>query len=123
MPLLFFGTPEQQQHFLPPFVSGEGEPLAALAFSEVGGSANFQHPDPEAGFRTVARRDGDEWVISGRKRYIPHASGWDGQGAELFAVACRTDMSLSSFSYSVTAPQSQGTIKREHVQELRTAVR
>jgi nitroalkane oxidase len=94
MPLLFFGTPEQHQRFLPPFVSGEGEPLAALAFSEVGGSANFQDPDPDAGFRTVARRDGDAWVISGRKRYIPHASGWDGQGADLFAVACRTDLSL-----------------------------
>ncbi|MCZ0984776.1 acyl-CoA dehydrogenase family protein [Streptomyces diastatochromogenes] len=91
MPLLMFGTPEQQERFLPPFVSDEGEPLAALAFSEPGGSANFQSAHPGTGMNTVARGDGDAWVISGEKQFIPHASGWDGEGADLFAVAARTD--------------------------------
>jgi alkylation response protein AidB-like acyl-CoA dehydrogenase len=80
MPLLFFGTGEQQSRVLAPFLSGNDEPLAGLAFSEPGGTANFRQPGPDAGLQTVARRDGDEWVITGRKKWTPHASGWDGHG-------------------------------------------
>src|SRR5580700_9689619 len=54
MPLLFFGTPEQQSRLLPPFLSGDDEPLAGLAFSEPGGTANFRQPGPDAGLQTVA---------------------------------------------------------------------
>jgi alkylation response protein AidB-like acyl-CoA dehydrogenase len=92
MPLLFFGTPEQQSRLLPPFLSGDDEPLAGLAFSEPGGTANFKQSGTDVGIQTVARRDGDEWVIIGRKKWTPHASGWDGQGADLLTVACRTDL-------------------------------
>src|SRR5580704_13049648 len=92
MPLLFFGTAEQQSRLLAPFLSGDDEPLAGLAFSEPGGTANFRQPGSDVGIQTVARRDGDEWVITGRKKWTPHASGWDGQGAELLTVACRTDL-------------------------------
>lgn len=92
LPLLFYGTPEQQKRLLGPFLAGDGEPLAALAFSEVGGAANADAPDPDAGLRTVARRDGDDLVINGLKQFTPHASGWEGEGADLFAVACRTDL-------------------------------
>ncbi|HVE73364.1 MAG TPA: S8 family serine peptidase [Thermoanaerobaculia bacterium] len=35
----------------------------------------------------------------------------------------RTAMSLPSFSYLVTAPQPQGVVRREHVQELRNALK
>lgn len=91
MPLLMFGTPEQQERLPSPFVADDGAPLAALAFSEPGGSANFHSASPGTGIRTLARRDGDEWVISGTKQFIPHACGWDGEGADLFAVAARTD--------------------------------
>ncbi|WP_336671655.1 acyl-CoA dehydrogenase family protein [Tsukamurella sp. USMM236] len=91
MPLLFFGDADQLGRFLPPFLSGEGEPLAGLAFSEVGGSANYRDSDPEVGFAATARLDGDEWVINGHKQFVPHASGWDGSGADLLAVAVRVD--------------------------------
>lgn len=94
MPLVFFGNAEQHARFLPPFTSRTGAPLAGLAFSEPGGSANYANPRPDAGVRTIARRDGDEWVISGTKTFTPHAAGWDGSGADLFAVAARTDPSL-----------------------------
>jgi alkylation response protein AidB-like acyl-CoA dehydrogenase len=79
MPLLFFGTGEQQSRLLMPFLSGDDEPLAGLAFSETGGTANFRQSGPDVGIQTVARRDGDEWVITGRKKWTPHASGWDGR--------------------------------------------
>ena len=95
MPLLFFGTPEQHARFLPPFTARTGAPLAGLAFSEPAGSANYTNPDPAGGIRTVARRDGDEWVITGTKTYTPHASGWNDGRADLFSVAARTDVTVS----------------------------
>lgn len=91
-PLLRFGTPEQQRRFLPDFLA-DGMRLASLASTEEEGSANADSPDPSAGVRTVARREGDEWVISGAKAYTTNACGWDGRGAHLLAVVCRTDLS------------------------------
>jgi nitroalkane oxidase len=78
-PLVVGGTPEQHRRFLPTFLATKGAPLAAFASTE-------------PGVRTTARRDGDEWVISGRKQWISSATGWDdGQGADLLTVVCRTD--------------------------------
>jgi alkylation response protein AidB-like acyl-CoA dehydrogenase len=52
MGLLFFGTPEQYEKFLPQFVNGEGAPLAGLSFSEPDGTANYHNTDPSKGFQT-----------------------------------------------------------------------
>ncbi|HVJ51569.1 MAG TPA: acyl-CoA dehydrogenase family protein [Aliidongia sp.] len=90
-PLVIGGTQEQQRRFLPPFLATEGAPLAAFALTEPGGSANIGSPPPGEGVRTTARRIGDAWVISGRKQWISSATGWDGQGADLLTVVCRTD--------------------------------
>lgn len=90
-PLLLFGSEEQKRRFLPDFVTNGADRLAALAFTEVTGGANFDCPDPAAGVQTFARRDGDHFVISGRKHHITNGSGWDGKGAHLFSVVCRTD--------------------------------
>jgi nitroalkane oxidase len=90
-PLVVGGTPEQHRRFLPPFLATTGAPLAAFASTEPGGSANLGSPPPGEGVRTTARRVGDSWVISGRKQWISAATGWDGQGADLLTVVCRTD--------------------------------
>ena len=90
-PLLRFGSAEQKRQFLPPFLAAGGAKLAALAFTEVTGGANFDSPDPSVGVRTFARREGDQWVISGQKHYTTNGTGWDGKGADLFSVVCRTD--------------------------------
>src|SRR5262249_36122835 len=90
-PLLRFGTPEQKRRFLPDFLDDAGCPLASFAFTEATGGANFDSADPKAGVRTFARREGDEWVISGRKQYATNGTGWDGKGAHLYSVVCRTD--------------------------------
>lgn len=90
LPVLLGGDPEQIGRHLPPFLSGTGAPLAAFCFSEPGGSANFDAPAPAAGVRTTARLDGDHWVIDGAKRWVSSGSGWDGRGADLFTVVCRT---------------------------------
>jgi len=90
-PLVLAGSPEQQSRFFKPFVSAHGAPLAAFAFSEPGGSANFAAPAPAEGVRTVARRDGDDWVITGAKKWVSSGTGWDGGGPDVMTVVCRTD--------------------------------
>ena len=66
MPLFFKGTPAQHERFLKPFLSGEGEPLAALVHSEPEGTANWLVKGTP-GLRTTARKVGGEWVLNGTK--------------------------------------------------------
>jgi alkylation response protein AidB-like acyl-CoA dehydrogenase len=68
-PILAFGTEEQKQKYLPDLAAGRR--LATVAITEgTGGS------DP-TGIQTVARRDGDSYVITGRKIYITNAKTAD----------------------------------------------
>ena len=62
--------PEQIERFVAPFLADSGAPLAAMAYSEPEGSANFAAEGP--GPRTTAELDGDEWVINGRKAWASH---------------------------------------------------
>ena len=64
-PINLAGTKEHRS-FLDPFLSGEGEPLASLVFSEPGGVANYLE-EGAPGLQTTATPEGDEWVISGEK--------------------------------------------------------
>jgi len=91
MPLFIAGTPAQRERFIAPFLEPRGAPLAALCNSEPGGSANYAAPPPATGVRTTAVRDGDAWVVNGRKQWISSATGWDGGGADLLCVVARTD--------------------------------
>lgn len=52
-PVLLADSPAQQTRFLKPFTVAQGAPLAAFAFSEPGGSANFAAPAPAEGVRTI----------------------------------------------------------------------
>src|SRR5205807_1692279 len=62
LPIKLFGSDELRQRFLPRCASGEWTPAFALSEPEAGS-------DP-GGMITRARRDGDEWVISGTKNWI-----------------------------------------------------
>ena len=64
-PLNLTGKPEHKE-FLEPFLSGEGEPLASMVFSEPGGVANYLEKSAP-GLNTTASLDGDEWVLNGEK--------------------------------------------------------
>jgi nitroalkane oxidase len=89
-PVIHYGTLEQQDAFLRPFAEDtEGDLLAALAFTEVAGGANFDSPDPAAGIQTIAARDGNDWVITGQKHYTTNGTGWDKNGCHLYTVICR----------------------------------
>lgn len=91
-PVYEAGTPEQIARFVAPFLADSGAPLAAMAYSEPEGSANFDTP---TGTRTTARPDGDHYVINGRKAWASHLSGWDGDGPDLMTVVCRAPGGIS----------------------------
>ena len=94
-PVYEAGTPEQIERFVAPFLAGHGAPVAAMAFSEPEGTANFDAPPPAEGLRTTAVPDGDSWVINGRKAWASHLAGWDGDGPEVMTIVCRTPGGIS----------------------------
>ena len=94
-PVYEVGTPEQIARFVAPFLADHGAPVAAMAYSEPGGSANFDAEAPAEGVRTRAVLDGDEWVINGSKAWASHLGGWDGEGPDLMTIVCRTDKGVS----------------------------
>jgi butyryl-CoA dehydrogenase len=61
-PLLKFGTEEQKQEFLRPLASGEKLGCFALSEPEAGSDAAAQ--------KTLARRDGSDFVVNGVKNWI-----------------------------------------------------
>jgi acyl-CoA dehydrogenase len=63
-----FGTPEQKERFLKPLLEGDVRSCFSMTEPEVSGA------DP-TGLRTVARRDGDHYVIDGHKWYTSGAIG------------------------------------------------
>jgi acyl-CoA dehydrogenase len=74
--LVGFGTDEQKATWLEALASGK---VASFALTEPGAGSN------PAGLRTKAVRDGEDWVISGEKRFITNAPV-----ADLFVVFART---------------------------------
>lgn len=73
-----FGTPEQQARYLPRMATGEVR--ATMALTEPGGGSDLQ------AMRTVARADGDGYVINGSKTWISNA-----RRSQLIALLCKTD--------------------------------
>jgi len=72
------GTDEQKARYLPKLASGEW--LAAYALTEAGSGSD------SAAMRTTARREDDEYVLDGSKRFITNASV-----ASLYTVFAKTD--------------------------------
>lgn len=75
-----FGTDEQKQTYLPPMATGELR--ATMALTEPGGGSDLQN------MTCVARRDGDDLVITGAKTWISNA-----RRSGLIALLCKTDPS------------------------------
>ncbi len=73
-----FGTPAQKERWLRPVL--EGRLTVAEALTEPRGGSDF------FGTTTLARREGDHFVLDGQKRFVVGA-----EGADLFLVYARTD--------------------------------
>jgi alkylation response protein AidB-like acyl-CoA dehydrogenase len=76
--LVTYGTPEQQDAWLPKMATGEIR--ATMALTEPGGGSDLQ------AMRTTARRDGGEYVVNGAKTWITNA-----RRSGLIALLCKTD--------------------------------
>ncbi len=76
--VVFNGTEEQKQKYLPRYASGDWISCFCLTEPEAGSDA--------ASLRTTAVRDGDHYIINGTKRYITNA-----KVAHTFNVMARTD--------------------------------
>ncbi|MEP6906930.1 MAG: acyl-CoA dehydrogenase family protein [Pseudoxanthomonas sp.] len=76
--IVYGGTPQQKQHFLPGLASGELRAAFCLTEPDAGSDA--------ANIKTTAIRDGADYVINGTKRFITNASH-----ADVFTVMARSD--------------------------------
>ena len=90
------GTDEQKARWLPRLASGEW--LGAYALTEAGSGSD------SAAMRTEARREGDEYVLNGAKRFITNAGV-----AQLYTVFAKTDPAaghsgISAFVVEASAP-------------------
>jgi butyryl-CoA dehydrogenase len=78
-PVMAYGTEEQKKRFLSPFASGARLGCFSLTEPEAGSDARNQH--------TLARRDGDDYVLDGRKIFV--TNGREAAAALVFAQTDR----------------------------------
>jgi len=95
------GSQEQKERWLPKLASGEW--LCAYALTEAGSGSD------SAAMRTTARREGDEYVLNGSKRFITNAGV-----ASLYTVFAKTDpeaahAGISAFAVEANTPGFQVT--------------
>lgn len=86
-------TPEQQERFLRPLAAGDIR--SAFLMTEPDGGAGS---DPSM-MRTVARRDGDHWIIDGRKTFATGA-----EGANFVILMVKTGEQATMFLVSMDTP-------------------
>ncbi len=77
-PIVKFGSREQQQCWLEPLLAGDRLWAFGLTEPDAGSDA--------AGTQTRAVRDGDNWVINGRKAFITNAGTDISAGVTITAV-------------------------------------
>ena len=98
LPIVFFGTPEQKNKYLPKLATGEY--IAGLGLTEPGSGSDA------AGLLTTARDMGDHWLMNGAKMFITN-----GPIGQVFIVMARTmekksrgPMGISAFIVENTFP-------------------
>jgi alkylation response protein AidB-like acyl-CoA dehydrogenase len=113
-----YGTERQRATWLPPLASGREKMAFAITEPDAGSNSHR--------ISTTARRDGDEWVLSGTKYFI---SGMDEAGAVLVVARTGTDeatggarlslfivssdargLTTSPIAMEIRAPEKQFTI-------------
>jgi len=106
---VLYGTEEQKRRYLPPTIRGEKR--LGICMTEPGGGSDL------AALRTTAKRDGDQWVLSGSKIFITH--GWSG---DLFVVAARTDPAAKrphdGISLFIVEAETPGFVKNRRLEKL-----
>ena len=80
LPIVYFGTPEQQARYLPRLASGEW--IAAYALSEPSSASDAM----AARTKAVLSPDGRHWILNGTKQWISNAGF-----ADVFIVFAKVD--------------------------------
>jgi len=86
--LLKLGTDEQKQRWLPGFCSGQL--ITAIAMTEPGTGSDLQ------GIKASAKKDGDDWVLSGSKTFITN-----GINSDIVIVVAQTDPAAGARGFSL----------------------
>ena len=82
-PILYFGTEEQKKKYIPKLAAGEY--IGAFALTEPGAGSDA------SALRTMAKKDGDDYVINGSKIFISN-----GGHAEVYTVFATVDKKLGT---------------------------
>ncbi|WP_182909252.1 acyl-CoA dehydrogenase family protein [Microbispora sp. H13382] len=102
------GTEEQKQEWLPRMAAGEAIGCFGLTEPDHGS-------DPGA-MRTRARRDGDDWILDGRKMWITN-----GSVADVAVVWANTDEGIRGFVVPTGAPGFSAPVIK-HKLSLRASI-
>jgi len=105
-----YGTEQQRATWLPSLASGRDKMAFAITEPDAGSNSHR--------ISTTARRDGDEWVLSGTKYYI---SGADEAGAVLVVARTGTDETTgrAQLSLFIVSSDSQGLTLAPIAMEIR----
>ena len=102
------GTDAQKRHWLPRLASGEER--AGFCLTEAHAGSDTQN------IRTVARRDGDHYVVNGSKMFITNA-----QTATVFSLVAKTDPDAQPRHTGISlfaAPKGPGLTVGRHLEKL-----
>ncbi len=84
-PILLAGSEEQKKKYIPPVIEMEWKPFTAALMEP---SFDFDPND----LKTVAEADGDDYVLTGKKSYVPYAAN-----AEAMIVYAQLDGATQGF--------------------------
>jgi acyl-CoA dehydrogenase len=102
-PITLFGSDALRKRYLPRVAAGEA--IGAFAISEKGAGSDI------SAMETLARRDGDDYVIDGEKTWISN-----GGIADLYVVFCRVES--SGFIAIVVEPDDAGFSVAERIETI-----
>lgn len=95
-PIIYFGTEEQKERWLPDLATGKK--LSTLAMTEPWGGS-----DPIGSIKMTAKREGDEYVLNGVKVWITNA-----HIADVIGVVAKTGEGSRGFSVFIVEKNMKG---------------
>ena len=109
-PILAFGTEEQKQEWVVPAIAGRK--ILCLGITEPDAGSDV------AGIKTVARRDGDTYVINGSKTYITN-----GHRADAIVLVTKTgeggtESGHDGFTLFLVPMDAEGVIREKRLRKL-----
>ncbi|MCM2340892.1 acyl-CoA dehydrogenase family protein [Rhodoferax sp.] len=105
--ILNYGTPEQQQMWLP--AMARGELIGAIVMTEPSAGSDLR------AMRSTAIRQGDEWILNGQKTFITN-----GQCADILVVAAKSskDPDCKDLTLWVIEASSPGVTRGQNFKKI-----